>query len=329
MKKNVLITGGTGFIGRYLTSLLIEKGYSVSILSRTKYENSNDISYFLWDVEKGIIDEQAVLEADIIINLAGENIGEKRWTKERKQAIVQSRVQAIQLIYNVLKKHKKKLDVFVSASGIGIYGSKNSVKICSEESPLADDFFIDADLVEAICLSHDLGHPPFGHAGERTLNHLMRGHGGFEGNAQTLRLLTERIFSAKRSGMDPTRAFLDGVLKYKTLFTERPAGLTYGLQVWVDQLAGFLDALGLDKVSLLAHGLGTPPAQSFAAADPASAWCGWRCRGAVAVMPSAVVMPAPVIVTPLEAALSTTIAGVVLIVSEAGLSPVPSLAVTR
>jgi len=85
---------------------------------------------------------------------------------------------------------------------------------------LADDFFIDPDLIEAICLSHDLGHPPFGHAGERTLNHLMRSHGGFEGNAQTLRLLTERIFSAKRSGMDPTRAFLDGVLKYKSLRTE-------------------------------------------------------------------------------------------------------------
>lgn len=88
------------------------------------------------------------------------------------------------------------------------------------DGPLSDDFFIDADLVEAICLSHDLGHPPFGHAGERTLNFLMREHGGFEGNAQTLRLLTERIFSAKRTGMDPTRAFLDGILKYKSLWTE-------------------------------------------------------------------------------------------------------------
>jgi dGTPase len=88
------------------------------------------------------------------------------------------------------------------------------------DGPLAEDFFIDADLVEAVCLSHDLGHPPFGHAGERTLNHLMRGHGGFEGNAQTLRLLAERIFSAKRTGMDPTRAFLDGILKYKSLWSE-------------------------------------------------------------------------------------------------------------
>jgi dGTPase len=86
--------------------------------------------------------------------------------------------------------------------------------------PLEEDFFIDPDLVEAVCLSHDLGHPPFGHAGERTLNHLMREHGGFEGNAQTLRLLTERIFSAKRCGMDPTRAFLDGVLKYKSRWSD-------------------------------------------------------------------------------------------------------------
>ncbi len=85
------------------------------------------------------------------------------------------------------------------------------------DGPLNETFFIDPDLVEAICLSHDLGHPPFGHAGERTLNHLMAPYGGFEGNAQTLRLLTERIFSTKRSGMDPTRAFLDGVLKYKSL----------------------------------------------------------------------------------------------------------------
>lgn len=85
---------------------------------------------------------------------------------------------------------------------------------------LAEDYFIDPDLVEAACLSHDLGHPPFGHAGERTLNFLMAPYGGFEGNAQTLRLLTERIFSAKRTGMDPTRAFLDAVLKYKSLWTE-------------------------------------------------------------------------------------------------------------
>lgn len=85
---------------------------------------------------------------------------------------------------------------------------------------LGADYYIDPELVEVICLSHDLGHPPFGHAGERSLNYLMRDYGGFEGNAQTLRLLAERIFSIKQSGMNPTRAFMDGVLKYKTLWSE-------------------------------------------------------------------------------------------------------------
>lgn len=88
---------------------------------------------------------------------------------------------------------------------------------------LDEGFHLDEDLVEAICLSHDLGHPPFGHAGERSLNHFMAEYGGFEGNAQTLRLLNERIFSQSRKGMDPSRAFLDGVLKYKSLWTELKA----------------------------------------------------------------------------------------------------------
>ncbi|HWB86337.1 MAG TPA: dNTP triphosphohydrolase [Bryobacteraceae bacterium] len=90
-------------------------------------------------------------------------------------------------------------------------------------SLLSNDFYIDPDLVEACCLAHDIGHPPFGHAGEKSLHRLMKAFGGFEGNAQTLRLLTETIFSdgPKRAGMNPTRAFIDGVLKYKTLFSHR------------------------------------------------------------------------------------------------------------
>lgn len=90
------------------------------------------------------------------------------------------------------------------------------------EAILEEDFFIDADLVESICLTHDLGHPPFGHAGERALNRLMRDYGGFEGNAQTLRMVTETIYTrrAQPRGMNPSRAFIDGILKYKSLYRE-------------------------------------------------------------------------------------------------------------
>ena len=87
---------------------------------------------------------------------------------------------------------------------------------------LNDAFYIDADLTEAVGLAHDLGHPPFGHIGERELNELMAPHGGFEGNAQTLRILTELIYERPGStqGIAPTRAFLDGVMKYKALHCE-------------------------------------------------------------------------------------------------------------
>jgi len=89
-------------------------------------------------------------------------------------------------------------------------------------APLAADFHLDGDLVEGVCLAHDLGHPPFGHSGERTLQELMRVHGGFEGNAQTLHLLTETMHQTETTvrGMQPTRALLDGVLKYKKLHRE-------------------------------------------------------------------------------------------------------------
>jgi dGTPase len=96
--------------------------------------------------------------------------------------------------------------------------------LLSRGEPLAADFFIDGDLVEAVCLAHDLGHPPFGHSGERTLQELMKPHGGFEGNAQTLHLLTETMYQNESGvrGMQPSRALLDGVLKYKKLYREYP-----------------------------------------------------------------------------------------------------------
>jgi dGTPase len=86
----------------------------------------------------------------------------------------------------------------------------------------SDEYFIDPDLVESACLAHDLGHPPFGHAGERTLHKLMSGYGGFEGNAQTLRLIAEIFYTTSKSrrGMKPTRALVDAVLKYKTLYSQ-------------------------------------------------------------------------------------------------------------
>ena len=140
MAKNVLLTGGSGFIGSYLTKVLIDNGFSVSVLSRSDRKNTDLITFYKWDLEHNYIDEEAVLKADYIVHLAGEGIVEKSWTTKRKKALLESRIQPIDLIYAVLKKNNKLLDAFISASAVGIYGAVTNEEICTEESPAENDF---------------------------------------------------------------------------------------------------------------------------------------------------------------------------------------------
>jgi uncharacterized protein (TIGR01777 family) len=140
MEKNVLLTGGTGFIGKYLTAELLQKGYSVSILTRVSKPKTTGVTYYVWDVENQKLDEDALLNADYIIHLAGENIADERWTSKRKDAIRDSRIQSVKLIYDTLERLNKRVDAFVSASGIGYYGAVNGEGICTESTLPANDF---------------------------------------------------------------------------------------------------------------------------------------------------------------------------------------------
>jgi uncharacterized protein len=140
MSKNILITGGTGFVGKRLTNLLLKKGYSVAILTRNPKPNTTNVSYYKWNIDEKFITEKAVLKADFIINLAGENIADKRWTISRKNAILESRIVPIQMIFEVLIRNNKSLEAFISASAVGIYGNDSSSKICTENSNLGTDF---------------------------------------------------------------------------------------------------------------------------------------------------------------------------------------------
>jgi len=140
MKKNILITGGSGFVGKHLTQLLVDNGYTVSILSRSKRPDTLNIFYYTWDIQNGVIEEDAVLKADYVIHLAGANIAEKRWTDKRKEVIISSREDSAKLILSVVKKYGKKLEAFISASGIGIYGAVNGKAVCTETTRPANDF---------------------------------------------------------------------------------------------------------------------------------------------------------------------------------------------
>lgn len=144
--QNILITGGTGLVGKRLTAMLVSKGYTVTILTRSKQNISSNaaITYSLWDAEKQIINANDFANADAIINLAGAGVADKRWTEERKKEIVESRVNSGNCIVNALQKLPNKITTVVSASAIGWYAPNiNATTNYQEEQPANTDFLGD------------------------------------------------------------------------------------------------------------------------------------------------------------------------------------------
>jgi len=126
-------------IGRKLSAILTEKGYNVSILSRTLDQNIN-YPVYLWDPEKNRIDPEAVRNSDHIIHLAGAGIGDKRWTPKRKKEIIESRTKSGRLLLDSVLISGIKIKTFISASATGYYGSKTSDSIFNEDYEPAKDF---------------------------------------------------------------------------------------------------------------------------------------------------------------------------------------------
>jgi len=135
----ILITGGTGLVGRFLCKKLKDKGYSVAILGRTSQKVA-EITTYTWDIEKNEIEKEAIEKADYIIHLTGANISESRWTAKRKKLIIDSRVKLAQLIFEKLKENTNQVKAFISASAIGYYGTISTDKIFSETDVPANDF---------------------------------------------------------------------------------------------------------------------------------------------------------------------------------------------
>lgn len=143
----VLITGGTGLIGRNLTSHFISKGYEVMIMSRKapKPSNHSKITFYNWDIDKEKIDSAAITKADYIINLAGAGVMEKKWTKEYKKEIVESRTKSSKIIIKALRENPNHVKAIISASAIGWYGKDTTKEIANEsfvETDPADKNFL-------------------------------------------------------------------------------------------------------------------------------------------------------------------------------------------
>ncbi|MCS6967724.1 MAG: TIGR01777 family oxidoreductase [Cytophagales bacterium] len=137
--QRVLITGGSGLIGRRLTHWLIEKNYQVSWL--TRYPNhAKGIKQYKWDIQKKDIDPQAIIQTDCIIHLAGAGVADKPWTPKRKQEILESRTHSTALLAKALRENAHQVRTFIAASAIGFYGMDTGQGLLTENTPAGQDF---------------------------------------------------------------------------------------------------------------------------------------------------------------------------------------------
>lgn len=134
----ILISGGSGLIGREISKQLINKGHQVAWLSRSPQKSPSHIQAFYWDPDLMEIDEEAIQFADAVINLAGASIAE-RWTPQYKNTILRSRVDGTRLLYNRFREDGKSLKAFISASAVGYYPNSEE-EIFTEESAPGSDF---------------------------------------------------------------------------------------------------------------------------------------------------------------------------------------------
>ena len=140
---NILITGATGFIGHQLSQKLDELGYSISILTKN-IDKSNalfgdNIKKYYWDPDLNICPVEPVINSDLIINLAGENVF-GLWTKNKKSKIINSRIDSTRILVEIIKNNPKhKVRKFLSSSAIGYYGDREE-EILYESSGFGKGF---------------------------------------------------------------------------------------------------------------------------------------------------------------------------------------------
>ena len=142
----MIITGGTGFIGRALSPRLVQEGFDVVCLTRNvtaaKNKGLSGVKFGGWDGKSASGWVDYAEGAAAIINLAGESIGSGRWNAKKRQKILQSRIDAGKAVTEAVKSAKNKPGVVIQASAIGIYGNRGN-EILDESSASGDGFLAD------------------------------------------------------------------------------------------------------------------------------------------------------------------------------------------
>lgn len=135
MTKKILIAGGSGLIGTKLTTRLRERGYAVVHVGRSS--SGGEVPTFIWNPKKGIYDKAALEGVDVVINLAGAGVADKRWTRDRKKIIEESRLKSVSLLSTMVRESA--VQTVIGASAIGYYGFLGD-KVFEESDPPGSDF---------------------------------------------------------------------------------------------------------------------------------------------------------------------------------------------
>lgn len=142
----IVIAGGTGFVGQHVSQLLLQEGHSVIVLSRNGNRSTPtdapQAQHIQWDGCTQGPWAQECDGSDVVINLSGAPIADKRWTPSRKQELTDSRVVSTRTLGQAITEWKTKPHTFLSASGVGYYGDQGS-KMVDETSPRGDGFLAD------------------------------------------------------------------------------------------------------------------------------------------------------------------------------------------
>lgn len=136
---HILITGGTGFIGSELRSMLLQQQHSLTIITRSpdtyEDETAKNQQFISWDDDL----VESMNTADAVINLAGSSIFGQRWTEEIKQRIYSSRIDNTKKLADAILEAEQPPELMISASAVGYYGDSGD-KVLTEENPPADEF---------------------------------------------------------------------------------------------------------------------------------------------------------------------------------------------
>lgn len=167
--SKIVIAGGTGFLGGLLESALLKAGHEVVILTRQPRASN----HLYWNPSTTQVDLQAILDAEVVVNLCGSGIADKRWTASRKKELYTSRIETTQFLCDIFDQSKT-LRQYISASGINCYPISSS-RVYTENDPYGEDFVSQlvkkwegaSDSLQSVCSVYHMRismvlHPAFG-----------------------------------------------------------------------------------------------------------------------------------------------------------------------